>query len=122
MSGPEPGSGAGEDHDLSVKPAKLPEGLDTPFDVVMEAGEMSFHHPLALHGSNPNASAEPRIGLSATYSTPGLHRNGTPVALVRGSVDPLASFPLSSKPANLSLEEAVAAFRGAGRQVLYAPS
>jgi len=122
MSGPEPGSGAGEDHDPSVKPAKLPEGLDTPFDVVMAAGEMSFHHPLALHGSNPNASAEPRIGLSATYSTPGLYRNGTAVALVRGSVGPDPMFPLSSKPANLPLEEAAAAYRSSGRQLLYAPS
>jgi len=122
MSGPEPGSVAGEDHDPSVEPAKLAEGLDAPFDVVMEAGEMSFHHPLALHGSNPNASAEPRIGLSATYSTPGLHRNGTPVALVRGSVDPQPWFPLSSKPADLPLEEAVAAYRASGHQLLYAPS
>jgi hypothetical protein len=118
----EPGSAAGDDHDLSGKSAKLPEGLDAPFDVVMKAGEMSFHHPLALHGSNPNASAGPRIGLSATYSTPRLHRNGTAVALVRGSVDPQRSFPLSSKPADLPLEEAVAAFRASDRQVLYAPS
>ena len=122
MSDREPGSAAGDDHDLSVKPAKLPEGLDAPFDIVMKAGEMSFHHPLALHGSNPNASAEPRIGLSATYSTPGLHRNGPAVALVRGSVGPQPWFPLSSKPADLPLEEAVAAFRASGRQVLYAPS
>jgi hypothetical protein len=83
---------------------------------------MSFHHPLALHGSDPNASAEPRIGLSATYSTPGLHRNGTAVALVRGSVGPQPWFPLSSKPADLPLEEAVAAYRASSRQLLYAPS
>ena len=93
MSDREPGSAACDGHDLSVKPAKLPEGLDAPFDIVMKAGEMSFHHPLALHGSNPNVSAEPRIGLSATYSTPGLHRNGTPVALVRGSARPPAMVP-----------------------------
>jgi non-heme Fe2+,alpha-ketoglutarate-dependent halogenase len=115
-------------HDLASssmsgpEPAKLAEGLDAPFDVVMEAGEMSFHHPLALHGSNPNASAEPRIGLSATYSTPGLHRNGTAVAILRGSVGPQPRFPLSSKPADLPLEEAVAAYRASGRQLLYAPS
>jgi hypothetical protein len=118
----EPGSADGDDNELSVKLAKVPEGLDAPFDVVMKAGEMSFHHPLALHGSNPNASAEPRIGLSATYSTPGLHRNGTAVALVRGSVGPQPGFPVSSKPADLPLEEAVAAFRASGRQLLYAPS
>ena len=122
MSDREPGSAAGDDHDLSGKSAELPEGLDAPFDVVMKAGEMSFHHPLALHGSNPNASAEPRIGLSATYSTPGLHRNGTALALVRGSVGPQPGFPHSSKPEDRPLEEAVTAFRGSGRQVLFAPS
>ena len=121
ISGPGPGSVAGRDRDPSVEPAKLAERLDAPFDVVMEAGEMSFHHPLALHGSNPNASAEPRIGLSATYCTPGLHRNGTPAALVRGSVGPVPWFPLSSKPADLALEGAVAAYRASGLQVLRAP-
>jgi hypothetical protein len=118
----EPGSADGDDNELSVKLARLPEGLDAPFDVVMTAGEMSFHHPLALHGSNPNASAGPRIGLSATYSTPWLHRGGTAVALVRGSVGPQPGFPLASEPADLPLEEAVAAFRASGRQVLYAPA
>jgi ectoine hydroxylase-related dioxygenase (phytanoyl-CoA dioxygenase family) len=122
MSDREPGSATGDGRDLSVKPARLPEGLDAPFDIVMKAGEMSFHHPLALHGSNPNASAEPRIGLSATYSTPGLERNGTPVALVRGSVGPQPWFPVSSKRADLTFEEAVAAYRASGRQLLYAPS
>jgi ectoine hydroxylase-related dioxygenase (phytanoyl-CoA dioxygenase family) len=122
MSGPEPGSVVGEDHDPSVEPAKLAEGFDAPFDVVINAGEMSFHHPLALHGSNPNVSAEPRIGVSATYSTPGLHRNGAPAALVRGSVGPEPWFPLSSKPADLPLEEAVAAYRQSGHQLVYAPS
>jgi phytanoyl-CoA hydroxylase len=122
MSDHEPGSAAGDDHDLSGKTAELPEGADAPFDVVMKAGEMSFHHPVVLHGSNPNASAEPRIGLSATYSTPGLHRNGAALALVRGSVGPQPGFPLSSKPADLPLEEAVVALRASGRQVLCAPS
>jgi hypothetical protein len=118
----EPGSADGDDNELSVKLANVPDGLDAPFDVVMKAGEMSFHHPLALHGSNPNASAEPRIGLSATYSTPGLYRNGTPVALVRGSVGPQPGFRLLSKPADLPLEDTVAAYRASGHQLLYAPS
>ncbi len=121
MSDREPGSAAGDDHDLSGKTAKLPERAEAPFDVVMKAGEMSFHHPLVLHGSNPNASAEPRIGLSATYSTPRPHRNGTALAVVRGSVGPQPGFPISSEPEDLPLEEAVAAFRASGRQVLYAP-
>ena len=121
MSDREPRSAAGDDHVPSVTPAKLPEDFDAPFDVLMKAGEMSFHHPLALHGSNPNASAEPRIGLSATYSTPALLRNSTTVALVRGSVGTQPGFPLSSKPADLPLEEAAAAYRASGRQLLSAP-
>ena len=58
-----------------------------------------------LQGSNRNASTESRIGLSATYSTPRLHRNGTPVAPVRGSVGPShgslrrAALPLGSRRA-----------------------
>ena len=118
----EPGSTNGDDNEQSAKLARLPDGLDAPFDVVMKAGEMSFHHPLALHGSNPNASAGPRIGLSATYSTPWLHGSGTAVALVRGSVGQHPWFPLASEPADLPLEGAVAAFRASGRQVLYAPA
>jgi ectoine hydroxylase-related dioxygenase (phytanoyl-CoA dioxygenase family) len=58
----EPGSADGDDNELSVKLAKVPEGLNAPFEVVMQAGEMSFHHPLALHGSNPNASVQDRAG------------------------------------------------------------
>jgi chlorinating enzyme len=122
ISDREPGSADGDDNELSDKPARLPDGLDAPFDVVMKAGEMSFHHPLALHGSNPNTSAGPRIGLSATYSTPWLHGSGTAVALVRGSVGPQPGFALASEPADLPLEEAVAAFRASGRQVLNAPA
>src|SRR5262249_52187383 len=118
----EPGSANGDDNELSVKLARLPDGFDASFAVVMKAGDVSFRHPLALHGSNPNASAGPRIGLSATYSKPWLHGSGTAVALVRGSVGPQPWFPLASEPANLSLEGAVAAFRASGRQVLYAPA
>jgi hypothetical protein len=116
----EPGFADGDDNELSVKLTQVPEGLEPPFDVVMKAGEMSFHHPLALHGSNPNASAEPRIGLSATYSTPGLLRDCTGVALVRGSAGPEPCFPLATKPADLPLDEAVAAYRASGRQLLFA--
>jgi hypothetical protein len=83
---------------------------------------MSFRHPLTLHGSNQNASEEPRSGLSATYSTPGLHWSAAAIALVRGSVGSQPGILLSSKPADLSLEEAVAAFRASGRQLPYAPS
>ena len=103
----------------SVELTRLAEGLDAPFEVVMGAGETRFHHPLALHGSYPNASAEPRIGLPTTYCTPGLHKNGAAVAVVRGRVGFQPGFPLSSKPADLPLGETVADYRASGRQVLH---
>jgi non-haem Fe2+, alpha-ketoglutarate-dependent halogenase len=42
--------------------------IDGEHDIVMQAGEMSLHHPLLLHGSLPNGTPEPRIGFSATYA------------------------------------------------------
>src|SRR5215469_4172073 len=71
-----------DSNELSVKLASVPTGLEPPHDLEMCAGEMSFHHPLLLHGSNPNRSAGPRIGLSATFSTPELQKAGVPTALV----------------------------------------
>jgi non-heme Fe2+,alpha-ketoglutarate-dependent halogenase len=99
--------------------AEATEAIDPPYDVVMRAGEMSFHHPLLLHGSNPNLSGEPRIGLSATYSTPALHGSGAAVALVRGSIGPHRSIPLSEKPDDREYEDAASAFLASGRQILY---
>ena len=110
-----------DEHELAwVKLARVPEGLDPPFDVVMRPGEMSFHHPVLLHGSNPNVSSEPRIGLSATYTTPELHRNKAAVALARGSLRPHDAFDLDQMPPSRSLEDAAAAYLASGRQVLYA--
>ena len=43
---------------------------------------MSIHHPVILHGSNPNLSTESRIGLSASYSTPELY-NGRSAVVCR---------------------------------------
>ena len=38
-----------------------PNHID-PRQVMTQAGEMSLHHPLVLHASNPNQSEESRIG------------------------------------------------------------
>jgi ectoine hydroxylase-related dioxygenase (phytanoyl-CoA dioxygenase family) len=115
----EPMPFAEEDIELSVKLARAPEGLAPPHDVVMLPGEMSFHHPLLLHGSNPNRSQEPRIGLSATYSIPELHNHSASVALVRGNTGPHHPLELSQKPACLAIEDAAATYRVSGRQILY---
>lgn len=91
--------------------------LNDPHDVVMRAGEMSFHHPLVLHGSNPNRSDGPRIGLSATYCPPESHTSGAPAALVRGTIEGPGAFEVSDVP-TLSFAEAVDAYRASGRQML----
>ena len=56
--------------ELSGRITRVPADLDSRCDLVMRPGEMSIHHPVILHGSNPNLSTEPRIGLSASYSAP----------------------------------------------------
>jgi hypothetical protein len=88
-------------------------------DVVMEAGEMSLHHPLVLHASNPNRSAEPRIGFSATYSTPKLVSSLTAVAWVRGD-GPRDCFQIVEKPPARPLEEAAADYGASHHQILFA--
>jgi hypothetical protein len=118
----DPGLAGTDENELFAKLAAAPNDLEPPFDIVMKAGEMSFHHPLALHGSNPNTSAEPRIGLSATYSTPSLCKHGTTVALVRGRLGPQPGFQLSSEPAECPLEDATLAYRASDHQVLFAPT
>jgi non-heme Fe2+,alpha-ketoglutarate-dependent halogenase len=75
-------------------------------DVVMRAGEMSLHHPLLLHSSGPNRSAEARIGFSATYGPAELAGDGDGL-LVRGR-GAMASPPMLSEAA------AVAAYRNSG--------
>jgi len=86
--------------------------IEPPHDVVMRAGEMSLHHPLVLHASNPNRSDEPRIGFSVTYSAVALPDSQTEVVWVRGSGP--AHRSEASPPRYASLEEAVAAHRAAG--------
>jgi hypothetical protein len=36
---------------------------------LLESGGMSFHHNATLHGSGPNVSCEPRIGLALHLRT-----------------------------------------------------
>ncbi|MFT4927438.1 MAG: non-heme Fe2+,alpha-ketoglutarate-dependent halogenase [Phenylobacterium sp.] len=54
-------------------------------NIAMAAGFMSLHHPLTVHGSQPNVSSGPRIGFSASYGTPELVTSSTDVAWVRGA-------------------------------------
>jgi ectoine hydroxylase-related dioxygenase (phytanoyl-CoA dioxygenase family) len=104
---------------LTTQGATAQVAIESPQDVVMKAGEMSLHHPLMLHASNPNRSAESRIGFSATYSTPALTASRTAVAWVRGD-GPRDRFRIIDRPPARSIKDAVAAYRKAGHQILFA--
>src|ERR1044071_471595 len=104
---------------LTTQGATAQVAIDAPQDVVMQAGEMSLHHPLMLHASNPNRSSESRIGFSATYSTPALTASRTAVAWERGDVLRDRFLFVDQPPVRL-LDEAVAAYRNADHQVLFA--
>jgi non-heme Fe2+,alpha-ketoglutarate-dependent halogenase len=55
-------------------------------DVILEAGEMSLHHVLIVHGSHANLSARPRIGFAVRYVAAGVRqeRDHHEVVLARG--------------------------------------
>lgn len=107
--------------ELSGKIAIVPPGLYLPFDLVMRPGEMSIHHPVTLHGSNSNLSAESRIGLSASYSTPELYNGRRAVVWARGDGPrDHHHFEVIDKPPTATFEEAVTAYCASDRQILFA--
>ena len=65
---------------------ELVDGSDTIADCVLDAGEFSIHHARTLHGSRPNPSDRPRIGLSVNYVAAGVRQVAGPdsATLVRG--------------------------------------
>jgi len=71
----------------------------TVADVVLQAGEMSLHHVMLVHGSGPNASDDRRIGLAIRYLPTSVKqtklRDGA--TLVRGQ-DRFGHFDLEPAP------------------------
>jgi non-haem Fe2+, alpha-ketoglutarate-dependent halogenase len=69
-------------------------------DIVLQAGEMSLHHVLIVHGSRPNASGDRRIGFAIRY-VPTRVRQLSDVrdsaTLVRGR-DAFGHFDLEPRP------------------------
>jgi ectoine hydroxylase-related dioxygenase (phytanoyl-CoA dioxygenase family) len=47
----------------------------TAVDVVLAPGEMSLHHGRLFHASNPNRSADRRIGLATRYISPDMRQS-----------------------------------------------
>ncbi len=69
-------------------------------DFVLEPGEMSLHHAAIVHGSGPNTSDRPRIGLAIRYISPDVAqdvRERQLVMLVRGK-DAYHHFELMEPP------------------------
>jgi ectoine hydroxylase-related dioxygenase (phytanoyl-CoA dioxygenase family) len=56
-------------------------------DVTLRPGEMSLHHSTIIHGSNPNASDEPRVGFIVRFVTSRTPDPGRPLLRVRGEGD-----------------------------------
>ena len=71
------------DGNILSRGQEIGEGIDpsAAIDVVLQPGEMSLHHGYVVHGSQPNLSADRRIGLNAQYISAETH----PLSEVRSS-------------------------------------
>ena len=69
-------------------------------NMALQPGEMSLHHIGIIHGSNPNRSDKPRIGIAVRYITPEVIQDGAArqmALLVRGE-DDFGHFELIEPP------------------------
>jgi len=83
-------------------------------DVALEAGEMSLHHVLLVHGSGPNTTDDRRIGFAIRYIPPHVRQLKVrdSATLVRGK-DPYGNFDLEPAPRHDLDAAALAAHRDA---------
>jgi len=78
-------------------------------DVELQPGEMSLHHSTIIHGSNPNTSAEPRIGFIVRFVTSQTTNRDRPMLRVRGTAD-CGHLNLARPPADIDEREAILAW------------
>jgi Protein involved in biosynthesis of mitomycin antibiotics/polyketide fumonisin len=79
-------------------------------DVVLQPGEMSLHQSTIVHGSNPNASDEPRIGFIVRFVTSRVTDRGRPLLRVRGEAD-CSHLRLAEPPTESGQQSAFSAWR-----------
>lgn len=79
-------------------------------DVLLNPGELSFHHSTIIHGSNPNTSDEPRIGFIVRFVTNQFTNPGRPLLRVRGEGD-CSHLSLAEPPAAKDNQSAFLAWR-----------
>lgn len=78
-------------------------------DVVLQPGEMSLHQSTIVHGSNPNASDEPRIGFIVRFVTSRFTNRDWPLLRVRGKAD-CSHLKLEEPRAQMDHEAALSAW------------
>lgn len=79
-------------------------------DVILRPGEMSLHQSTIIHGSNPNTSAEPRIGFIVRFVTNRIADRGRPLLRVRGEGD-CSHLSLAEPPDEKDQQSAFSAWR-----------
>lgn len=79
-------------------------------DVLLQPGEMSFHHSTSIHGSNPNTSAEPRVGFIVRFVTNQFTNRDRLLLRVRGEGD-CSHLSLAEPPAKMDEQTAFSAWR-----------
>ena len=79
-------------------------------DMVLQPGEMSFHHSNLVHGSNPNPSDTPRIGFIVRFVTSQIRDRDRPLLRVRGAGD-CSHLKLAQPPNGLDQQAAFSAWR-----------
>jgi len=93
--------------------------------VVLAPGEMSLHHGLAIHGSNPNTSDDRRIGFAVRYINPDAQQQSVDreYAMMARGVDTSRAFIHYAPPESLFAESCLALYeqmRDAQSKVLMA--
>src|SRR5713226_1169904 len=78
-------------------------------DVVLQPGEMSLHQSTIVHGSNPNLSAEPRIGFIVRFVTSKITNRDRALLRVRGQAD-CSHLRLAPPPIEMDEQSALAAW------------
>jgi hypothetical protein len=76
---------------------------------VLQPGELSLHHPYAIHGSNPNHTTKKRIGFAIRFVAPEVSQTlpHHAVVLARGR-DEYRHFELLGTPPRDDIEEGIA--------------
>ena len=86
----------------------------TVCDIQLKPGEISLHHMQVVHGSGPNKSQQPRIGMVIRYMRPDARQLGArdSAMLVRGT-DHYGHFDLETGPQQDFDDAAIARFKNA---------